>query len=146
MSFMTIIQQFAGPVIEYFDHRNERAHRQRAQENELEDARHQRRMTNISEERSAEVDWNINAQNNSGWKDEWFTIILSIPMIMCFIPGLAVYVQAGFDALRETPMWYQSAVGIAISSSFGYQLYARHMMNRNRDGSRDQNTSPSDAT
>jgi len=92
------------------------------------------------------VDWNINAQNNSGWKDEWFTIILSIPMVMCFVPGLADYVQAGFAALETTPMWYQSAVGIAISSSFGYQLYARHMMNRNRDGSREQNTSPSDAT
>ena len=41
-------------------------------------------------EKTSVADWEkIMAQNSgSSWKDEWFVIILSIPMILCFIPGM----------------------------------------------------------
>lgn len=71
----------------------------------------------------AEVTWDQQAQVNAqtSWKDEWFTIVLSIPMIMCFIPGLDVYVTKGFESMANTPVWYQGAVGVAIAASFGYR-------------------------
>ena len=55
----------------------------------------------------------------SSWKDEWFTIILSIPLIGAFIPDAVPYIMAGFQALQATPEWYQWAVLAAISASFG---------------------------
>ena len=73
-------------------------------------------------QQTADIAWeNLSIQNN-GWKDEWFTVLLSIPMILCFIPGGAQYVKAGFDALNEsTPEWYQYAFLVAVASAFGFK-------------------------
>lgn len=56
------------------------------------------------------------------WKDEWFTILLSVPVIMCFIPypPLQAQVAEGFKILTEnTPEWYQYCFIGAIVASFG---------------------------
>jgi len=72
-----------------------------------------------------DADWNKLSIENSSWKDEWFVILLSIPMILCFIPGGADYVAAGFTALQETtPDWYQYAFLVAVASSFGFKKLA----------------------
>ncbi|HEY9815212.1 MAG TPA: hypothetical protein V6D20_05330 [Candidatus Obscuribacterales bacterium] len=57
------------------------------------------------------------------WKDEYLMIVLSIPVIMCFIPGLDQYVTAGFAALQDTPEWYQLAFGLTVAASFGYRKF-----------------------
>jgi hypothetical protein len=76
-------------------------------------------------EQGIRADWNKLSIENAGWKDEWFTILLSIPMVLCFIPGGAQYVEAGFTALRETtPEWYQYAFLVAVASSFGFKKLA----------------------
>ena len=58
-------------------------------ENVLENRKHKRetkaaiqkqRLANIEAGRVAEAQWNIKAIENAGWKDEWLTIILSIPL------------------------------------------------------------------
>lgn len=74
-----------------------------------------------------DIAWENTSINNSGWKDEWFTIVLSIPAILCFVPGLAKYVQQGFAALVGTPEWYQWAFLVAVASSFGYKKIADFM-------------------
>ena len=37
---------------------------------------------------SGEIEWDVAAQKNSGdsWKDEYLTIIFSIPLLLCFLP------------------------------------------------------------
>jgi len=70
---------------------------------------------------TAEIDWDIAGINQmaGSWKDEWFTLILSIPAIMAFIrPDI---VMAGFLVLTEMPLWYQTSLGVAIAASFGYR-------------------------
>ena len=70
------------------------------------------------------ADWEkiqAKASANS-WKDEYWTIILSIPAIMAFIPGLGVYVTEGFAALGDMPEWYQYMLLIAIGASFGVKM------------------------
>ena len=76
---------------------------------------------------AADIAWEVTSLDQSGWKDEYWTIVLSIPMIMCFIPGLVEYVVQGFDALQKTPEWYRYAIGIAISSAFGVKTFANFM-------------------
>ena len=60
------------------------------------------------------------------WKDEFWTIILSIPI---FMVGYAIAmndvsvidrVDAGFQALSQFPEWYQYLLFIAISSFIRY--------------------------
>ena len=73
---------------------------------------------------AADIAWEQTSINNSGWKDEWFTILLSIPAILCFIPGMADFVMAGFRALDFCPEWYKWAFSIAVASSFGFRKFA----------------------
>jgi len=53
--------------------------------------------------------WDEIAQTNSStsWKDEYLTLLISIPLIMCFIPSLVPYVREGFAVLDTMPKWYQ---------------------------------------
>jgi len=59
------------------------------------------------------------------WKDEFWTVILSVPAIACFIPGGAIYIEAGFDALVKMPDFYQYWLGVAILTSFGIRITKR---------------------
>ena len=75
----------------------------------------------------ADIAWEKTSLEQSGWKDEYWTIVLSLPMIMCFIPGLVTYVERGFMALQQTPLWYRYVVGLAIGSAFGVKSVANFM-------------------
>jgi hypothetical protein len=75
----------------------------------------------------ADIAWENTSLQQSGWKDEYWTIILSIPLIMCFIPYLVPYVERGFEALEKTPLWYRYAIGVAISSAFGVRKFIDFM-------------------
>jgi len=73
-----------------------------------------------------EVQMDVTATEGMGtsWKDEWFTILLSIPVIMCFVPKLQIYVKTGFEVLRDsTPEWYQWCFIGAIVASFGLRTW-----------------------
>ena len=68
-----------------------------------------------------EVDWDLEAIKGSqgSWKDEYLTIIFSIPLLLCFVPFTVEYVERGFEALSQTPDWYKYTLGVIVSASFG---------------------------
>lgn len=70
---------------------------------------------------AGEIDWDIAAQKNSSgsWKDEYLTILFSIPLLLCFLPFTVEYVERGFQALAMTPDWYKYTLGVIVSASFG---------------------------
>lgn len=70
---------------------------------------------------TAEIDWDLEAIKGSqnSWKDEWLTILFSIPMILAFIPGMEGIVEQGFTQLESMPEWYQYSLGIIVAASFG---------------------------
>ena len=70
----------------------------------------------------------LNAETS--WKDEWFVILLSIPAVMAFIPGLSGYVGMGFAELAKAPDWYLGAFGIAVAASFGFRKFADRMVKK----------------
>jgi hypothetical protein len=86
-------------------------------------AKHEAKMNVIQND----ADWEskmADASANS-WKDEFWTIVLAIPI---FMVGYAIVaddmsvvarVEAAFAALTGLPEWYQYLLFIAISSSFG---------------------------
>ena len=65
--------------------------------------------------------WDEIAQTNSStsWKDEYLTLLISIPLIMCFIPGAVPYVREGFAVLDTMPTWYQYTFSVIVAASFG---------------------------
>ena len=74
-----------------------------------------------------EVDWDIEAIKNTkgSWKDEYLTILFSIPLLLCFLPWTVGYVEDGFAALSKTPDWYKYTLGVNVSASFGIKGASR---------------------
>ncbi len=86
-------------------------------------AKHEAKMSVIQND----SDWETKMVDASAtsWKDEFWTIILAIPI---FMVGYAIIandmtvverVQQAFSTLNDLPEWYQYLLFIAISSSFG---------------------------
>lgn len=86
-------------------------------------AKHEAKMNVIQND----ADWEskmADASANS-WKDEFWTIILAVPI---FMVGYAIIAndmsvvdrtKQAFQTLNDLPEWYQYLLFIAISSSFG---------------------------
>lgn len=70
---------------------------------------------------TGEIDWDIEMAKGSSnsWKDEWLTILFSIPLILAFIPGMEEVVKNGFAQLEAMPEWYQYSLGVIVAASFG---------------------------
>jgi len=75
----------------------------------------------LDTQQEGDIAWENTSIDKSGWKDEYFTIILSVPAVLCFVPGMVEYVRAGFDALNSMPGYYQWMLSIAVGSAFGYK-------------------------
>ena len=53
-------------------------------------------------------------------KDEWLTVLFSVPLILAFFGEWGrVIVAQGFAALDVMPSWYQYTLGVIVSASFG---------------------------
>jgi hypothetical protein len=77
---------------------------------------------------TSEAEWErVMAQaSTSSWKDEWLTILFSIPLILSFCGewGRSVTEQ-GFAALEVMPDWYQYTLGVIVAASFGIRSATR---------------------
>jgi len=74
-----------------------------------------------------DADWEAkmaDATSNS-WKDEFWSIILALPIIAVVYSvamddvSIIDRVNEGFEALNQLPEWYQYLLFIAVSASFG---------------------------
>jgi len=98
---------------------------------ELKQVIHLAQMQNVENGRIAEVEWNKNSMANSSWRDEYITILLSLPMILLFGPdAIQMQIADGFSELQKLPSWYIAGIGLMIGSAFGYQKYTNLIMNK----------------
>jgi hypothetical protein len=71
---------------------------------------------------TGEIDWDLKMADASAssWKDEWLTIIFSVPLVLSFCGewGRQI-VDDGFAALSTMPDWYQYTLGVIVAASFG---------------------------
>ena len=77
---------------------------------------------------TGEIDWDIAAMKatENSWKDEWITLLFSIPLILAFCGDWGnQIVQAGFTALEVMPDWYQYTLGVIVAASFGVRSATR---------------------
>jgi len=71
---------------------------------------------------TSEAEWEkIMAEGSqSSWKDEWLTILFSVPLVLCFTGEWGRQTVAdGFTALESMPEWYQYTLGVIVAASFG---------------------------
>lgn len=114
-----------GKIVDYYARKAEIKAQAEIKKLELDDAIHKRRLELISQGLTADATWELEQIRSSGWKDEYVLVILSIPLIGCFIPFTASYILAGFDILKQTPDWYQWLIVIIFAAVYGIRLYRR---------------------
>jgi hypothetical protein len=71
---------------------------------------------------TGEIDWDLKMADASAssWKDEWLTIIFSVPLVLSFCGDWGRKIVAdGFEALATMPEWYQYTLGVIVAASFG---------------------------
>ena len=76
------------------------------------------------------IEYEIAAQKqmDNSWRDEWFTVILSLPLIIVFgsvflnKPEWITKLKEAFETLNQLPEWYIYALLAAIASSFGLKI------------------------
>ncbi|MAT13238.1 MAG: hypothetical protein CMM02_19750 [Rhodopirellula sp.] len=78
--------------------------------------------TVMQKKATGEIDWDLEMAKGSqaSWKDEWITVLFSIPLILSFCGDWGrTIVFEGFQALKEMPEWYQYSLGLIVAASFG---------------------------
>ena len=103
---------------------------------EIAQAKHQQKLHALQ----STADWEARAMDASAnsWKDEFWTIILSIPIfdvgysIIMDDPEIIERTKLAFTALEELPDYFQMLLFIAISSSFGLKGVDRLMQLRKK--------------
>jgi hypothetical protein len=117
----------AAPVVDYLKARQELRSQERRQKEEYREAVHQRKVELVKLGLTADMNWEMEfaRQAENSWKDEYTLGVVSIPLWMCFIPGGATYVTAGFGALAGTPVWYQAMVQILFYATVGIRMWRR---------------------
>ncbi len=71
---------------------------------------------------TSEAEWErlMAEGSQNSWKDEWLTILFSIPLILSFMGEWGRTITAeGFQALEAMPDWYQYTLGVIVAASFG---------------------------
>lgn len=75
----------------------------------------------------------IMAENSDrSWKDEYILLLFSVPLVMSFIPGVAPYVERGFEALEIAPSWYLQIVLAGAAVSYGLRGLTKLPIGRNK--------------
>jgi hypothetical protein len=69
--------------------------------------------------------WEQSSIQNSGWKDEFVLVVLSIPLLLVFVPWTSPYVLAGFGVLDQTPEWYRWLLAMIYAATFGIRVWRR---------------------
>jgi hypothetical protein len=97
-------------------------------------AKAEAKATVIIKQAESAADWEAAMARNSGrsWKDEWLTLLFSVPLIMCFIPSMVTYVQDGFSVLETMPDFYQYTLSVIVAASFGVRSVIGIMDNKKR--------------
>tara|TARA_R110000822_G_scaffold18919_2_gene62028 strand:+ start:396 stop:752 length:357 start_codon:yes stop_codon:yes gene_type:complete len=82
---------------------------------------------------TGELDWDLEAMKatENSWKDEWITLLFSIPLILAFCGDWGNDIVArGFASLEIMPQWYQIALGGIVSASIGMRSVSKFFGNK----------------
>jgi hypothetical protein len=78
-----------------------------------------------SESEGRDHEWELAMIENSGWKDEWVLMLISVPLIGVFLTPTQKGVLEGFNILSQTPLWYQTMVVTIFFAVYGIRKWRR---------------------
>jgi hypothetical protein len=129
MNLGEIVSGVLKPISDYFNKRQEIKAIEHQNKLELLKAEGERKAQLIRDGLAADMAWETEfaKQAANSWKDEYTLIVVSVPVVMAFIPGLDIYVQKGFTAFAACPLWYQVMVQTLFYATYGIRLWRRQI-------------------
>ena len=128
MNWLSILGDIPGAVASYFNERQRIKAESQKRRDEFEDAIHKRRLELIEQGLAADANWEMEfaRQAATSWKDEYTLLVVSVPLVLAFVPGMAPLVAAGFTAFAATPLWYQAMVQVLFYATVGIRFWRRN--------------------
>lgn len=80
-------------------------------------------------ESSIDADAQSVIDQKSTWKDEYITLLVTLPIIGAFFPITAPYVKQGFELLRDTvPEWYVMLYATVVLAIMGVRIFHKYVL------------------
>lgn len=124
--WQTILGTITGPIATYLTRRAELKAQAHQNQVDLLKAQGERQSQLSLAGLTADAAWEqeFARQAGSSWKDEFELLVLSIPLVMCFTP-FAYIVKRGFEAISETPSWFQFLVITIYLANYGIRYWRK---------------------
>lgn len=115
------------PIGDYFNRRQEIKAQQVQNQQAIDQALAERKIDLIKQGLTADMAWEMEfaRQADKSWKDEFELLVVTIPLVMCFIPGLVIYVSMGFEAMSKIPQWYMFLVSSIYLANYGIRFWRK---------------------
>jgi hypothetical protein len=117
-----MIGQLLGPVTSIVGGIVQGKMEQKAAETKAKVAKAEAQAQIMLSQATSEADWEkVMAEGSrDSWKDEWLTILFSVPLVLAFCGEWGRDIVAdGFTALNAMPDYYRYTLGAIVSASFG---------------------------
>ncbi len=127
MKWLGLLTGIPDKIGDYFIRRMEIKAEDRQQERAIKKALTERQISLIEQGLHADMQWELEMakQAASSWKDEYVLLLVSIPAILSFVPGGAIYVEKGFEAISRMPSWYQITFVSVLLATYGIRWWRR---------------------
>ncbi len=120
-----IIEGVTGPVADYFKQRTKLKYDLKLKKLESQIRIEDAKATRAIKELDSDTAWELKQLEKQGWKDDWVLILLSIPLVLVFIPSMAPYIFQGFGVLATTPEWYRWLIMLVFTAIYGIRIWRR---------------------
>ena len=117
-------------VFDFFKHRNQRKLIERQDEFKIKHAETKAKIQRIQSSDTAAINMDVLSANNRGWKADYLLLIVTIPLILSFIPFMVIYVTEGFEALEKVPEWYMWVLLGVFIDTFGFRRVLRLVLEK----------------
>jgi hypothetical protein len=117
-----MIGQLLGPITNIVGGLVQGKMEQKAAETKAKVAKAEAQAQIMLSQATSEADWEkVMAEGSrDSWKDEWLTILFSVPLVLAFCGEWGRDIVAdGFTALNAMPDYYRYTLGAIVSASFG---------------------------
>lgn len=127
MNWLSLLSGVPETIGKYFTRKMEIKAEDRQQERAVQKALTERKIELISQGLTADMNWEMAFANEAAntWKDEFELLVLTIPLVMCFVPGLAPYVLDGFNVLAQCPSWFLFLVISVYLANYGIRYWRK---------------------
>lgn len=129
--YIPIISSIIDGVKEYAIKKQEVNAKKAERKDRIEEAKTNAEINKINRESEQDFSLDQISMKNmeKSWKDELLLIIWLIPLVLCFIPGYATFIEDGFKVLKNsTPDWYQYILIAMVVVIYGLRGLLRAFM------------------